>query len=245
MTVPKVVDVVVEVDYGQFHLMRAGAAWASDQVPPEGYAAYLWSDGAFVTVVTTRQSGPMKVRVEVWDAPPSGEPADDWQHVVAISLDPGGDLEIHDWAGASPVQVVPVDPGALRLRGSWRGLVDDGSAPGDDEELLVQVWPAPPAPAEVLRCWPARRPPESGATQAGTRRQIEGQKAVVARRSQLTVVADLPYPYRPMPGGGEGSQAVAVLTDPDDHTWWVDGYDGPRTIRELSEQEAKDLLPDP
>jgi len=255
MSVMRADEVVVDVDYGQFYAMRAGGEWASDQVPSSGHEAHLWSDGSFVYVGTTRRYGETKVRVEVLTAPPSEDAPPEWQHVAEVSLDRGGALELHSWDGGTPAATVPVDPGSLRLRVCWRGLVpgraegvdDDGNS---DEELLFQLWPAEPAPPAVTRWWEERALPAPTDVAPDGRRQTEGLEPVMERWATMTVVATLRHPYPPMPGGGEHAHVVSVLTDPSDDTWWVDGYDVRRTLREVSEEEAQHLLlharpPDP
>lgn len=50
------------------------------------------------------------------------------------------------------------------------------------------------------------------------------------------------FPYPAMPGGGEMSSVYAVLFDPQSETWWVDGSDIRRTLREITQEEALDLV---
>jgi hypothetical protein len=45
-----------------------------------------------------------------------------------------------------------------------------------------------------------------------------------------------------MPGGGENSFVYAVLFDPVSETWWVDGSDIRCTLREVTHQEAQELM---
>lgn len=246
---PRVVDAIVNVDYGQFYAMRSGSSWASDQVPSQGYEEYLWSDGAFVYIGTTRKYGETSVRIEVRQVAPADEPSDDWQHVAEVSLDRGGDFEVYSWGDDKPAATVPVDRSALRLRVCWRGLVpgrfegldDEGNS---DEELLFQLWPAEPIGSQVTRWWDERVLPAPTDRSPDGRRQIEGLERVMERWAQMTIVGNLSYPYPPMPGGGEHSSINSVLTDPSEGSWWVDGYDVRRTLREVSEEEAQSLLLD-
>lgn len=245
----RTVDAIVDVDYGQFYAMRSGGSWASDQVPSQGYEEHLWSDGAFVYIGTTRRYGATRVRVEVLDGPPIAEPSDDWQHVAEVSLDHGGDLELYSWGGDTPAVTVPVERGPLRLRVCWRGLVPDRieglDEDGDsDEELLFQLWPAEPEEPRVTRWWTERVLPAPTDLSPDGRRQVEGLEKVMERAARLTMVGSLTYPYPPMPGGGEHSHVVSVLTDPIESSWWVDGYDVRRTLREVSEEEAQRFLGD-
>jgi hypothetical protein len=157
MTVERAWSGTVEPDYFQFYLRRAGAPWASDAVSEPGYAARLWTDGGFVYVGTARQFGTTPVDVDVTTAPP-GPAAPSWQHVAEVSLESGGAIEVLSWGADDPVVTIDVDGGPLRLRVSWTGLVAerfegmeaDGSS---DERLAITIWPAPAAPAEVVRRW--------------------------------------------------------------------------------------------
>lgn len=64
------------------------------------------------------------------------------------------------------------------------------------------------------------------------------------RLEQLEHLGALSYPYPPMPGGGEHSRILIVLRDMSEGSWWVDGYDVRRTLREVSEEEAQRFLLD-
>ncbi|MBX3314505.1 MAG: hypothetical protein KF906_09315 [Actinobacteria bacterium] len=244
---PQVIDAIVDVDYGQFYAMRSGSSWASDRVPSQGYEDYLWSDGAFVYIGTTRRYGKTNVRIEMEHEAPEGEPSRDWHHVAEVSLDPGGDLEVYSWGDDSPAATVPLDGSAIRLRVCWRGLVsgrfegldEEGKS---DEELLIQLWPAEPADSRVTRWWDERLLPAPTDRSPDGRRQFEGLERVMEQLSQMTIVGNLSSPYPPMPGGGEHSTTNSVHTDPSEGSWWVDGYDVRRTLREVSEEEARHLL---
>ena len=242
-------EVEVDVDYGQFYLCRSGAAWASDRVTTNGYERHLWTNGSFVYVGTTKKFGPMPVRVDVLDHP-AADPERSWQHVVEVSLDEGRELEIYNWGDNDPVATIDIGPGPVRLRVSWRGLVA-GLFEGMDEhgnsteELLVQVWPAPPTAAAVLRCWEGRALPEPTDTSPQGLRQIEGYEAMLPVLADMETRARLAHPYPQMPGGGEGSSVVSVLSNPDDGSWWVDGYDVRRTLREVNHEDAMRLLAAP
>jgi hypothetical protein len=45
-----------------------------------------------------------------------------------------------------------------------------------------------------------------------------------------------------MPGGGKNSWVHAVMFDPASQTWWVDGTDIRRTLREITQEEAEQLM---
>ena len=148
---------VVEPDYFQFYARRSGAAWASDKVPPEGYQARLWSDGGFVYVGTRRKFGTTPVDVAVLPSRAS-DPDALWQHVVEVSLAPGGPLEIFDWPGDEPALTIELPPGDMRLRVSWQGLVEGRYEGMDengnsDERLLFELWPAPVESLSIVKEW--------------------------------------------------------------------------------------------
>jgi len=238
----------VEPDYGQFYARRAGAPWASADVPSEGYERALWSDGAFVYIGTYRRYGTTSVEVSTLTGPPIDDADPAWQHVAEVSLDPGGDLEIFSWGADVPVATVPIEAGPVRLRVLWRGLVggrfegmdDDGES---DEGLGLLIWPEPPREAAVLRWWEHWHLPPPSSTAPDGRRQIEGLEDVVERLPALELVVPLGHPSPPMPGGGPGSSVHALLRDPADGSWWVDGYDVRRTLREIAEPVARSLHP--
>ena len=176
-------DLVVEVDGGQFYACRAGAEWASDRVTTAGYEQYLWTDGDFVYVGTTRRYGPTPVHADILDVDP-GEPDGSWQHVVEVSLNGGRELEIYDWGADEPKGILDIDPGPVRLRVSWRGLVpglDEGLDEGGNstEELLLQTWPAAQAPGAVLRCWEHRALPRPTTVSPQGLRQVEGYESMM------------------------------------------------------------------
>jgi hypothetical protein len=238
----------VEPDYFQFYAWRAGAEWASGQTPSAGYEAHLWSNGGFVTIGTDRKFGTTAVAVEVWDTPPD-QPDEHWQHVAEVSLEPGGPLEILSWGDETPAVVAPIDDGWARLRVLWAGLVagrfggmdEDGNS---EEHLKFQVWAAPPSQSAVVRWWSEWvLPPPSDLSPDG-RRQIEGLEAVLDRLSRLRTLTDR-MTFRhpgPIPGGRQTSSVYAVLFDPVSETWWVDGSDIRRTLREVTQEEAQQLM---
>jgi len=237
----------IEPDYFQFYARRASGDWASDQTPSTGYEAHLWSNGEFVMIGTARKFGTTAVAVEVWETQPD-QPDDHWQHVAEVSLESGGPLEILSWGDETPAIVAPIDEGSVRLRALWAGLVGrrfegldaDGTS---DEHLALQVWAATPSPPAVVRWWSEWvLPPPSDLSRDG-RRQVEGLEAVVERLNNLrTLTGPATLHVGPMPGGGENSSVHAVLFDPVSETWWVDGYDIRRTLREVTQEEAQELI---
>lgn len=89
---------------------------------------------------------------------PAGKPSDDWQHVVEVSLASGGSLEVFGWGDDTPLHVVSLPTGPVRLRAHWKGLVADRFEGLDDdgrseETLALLEWSAPPTPRVVVRRW--------------------------------------------------------------------------------------------
>jgi hypothetical protein len=237
----------IEPDYFQFYARREGAAWASDRTTDAGYEAHLWSNGAFVTIGTARKFGTTAVVVAVWDSPPD-QPDEHWQHVAEVSLEPGGPLEVFSWGNETPAVVVPIDEGWVRLRVLWSGLVagryegvdEDGNS---DKHLTLQVWGAPPSPSAVVRWWsrwalPYRVP--SRAT-GDDKSKVSRHPRAVEQDQDPDGSHDIP-PSRPHARWGENSFVYAVLFDPVEQTWWVDGSDIRRTLREITQEEAQELM---
>lgn len=190
---------------------------------------------------TARKYGTTTVVVEVWDTAPD-QPDDHWQHVAEVSLKPGGPLEVFSWNDDSPVVEVPIDEGWVRLRVLWARLVDgrfegmndDGTS---NEHLVFQVWGSPPP--VIVRWWSGWVLPPPSAVSRDGRRQVEGLEAVLERLGRLKTVERVTFPYPTMPGGRENSSVHAVLFDPVSETWWVDGTDIRRTLREITQEEAE------
>lgn len=241
--------IAVEPDYFQFYARRSGHDWASDRVTSPGHEAHLWSDGGFVYFGTARKFGTTSVVVEVWDGRPPEDISQNWQHIAEVSLGPGGDLEIYDWGSEIPRAVVAMDPEAQRLRVRWTGLVADRFDGLDDlgnshERLLLQLWPEPTSPSQVVQWWPAWELPAASDRSPDGRRQAEGLEAVIERLPTLQpLTAGCPPHGRiRMPGGRRQSSIMAVLFDPAETSWWVDGYDVRRTLREVTKQEAEAII---
>ncbi len=108
---------------------------------------------AILTVA--RQHGDVPVRVEVHDGPPPADPR--WDAVTELSVRSGDAVTVTGWAGEGTL-AVPA-PAGVGLR--VRYAVADGQAGSDQfadgrwdeppaETYVLQVWPAPPAPAELV-----------------------------------------------------------------------------------------------
>ncbi len=239
----------VEPDYFQFYVRRTEDLSVDTSVPDRGYEAHLWSTGLWVYVGTCRKLGTTVVTVEVLDGPPTG-PDPGWQHVAEVSLDAGGAVKLMNWEGWDPALEVDVDPGPLRLRVGWRGLVAgrfEGMDDNDesDEELLLQLWSAPVAPLQTIRRWVEWELPTPTEVSPNGRRQIEGLDRVMDRLGPMIYVGFRigldEIVLRPSPVA-ELRSLSALQFDPADGSWWADGYDVRRTLREVSEVEVASLV---
>ena len=138
-------------DYFQFYL------WDADKRPnaPEDYddedIRRRIKAAPFVVVVQPVRNMEVPVEIEVASALPPLV-LDDWDHVAEASIEiPSGRLEIHECTGGS-IDIVSVPPGSYRVRACFAGLgtLSEDGLDGDDR-YHITLWPAPPAPVEVLK----------------------------------------------------------------------------------------------
>ena len=162
-------EMSVEVGSDHHGFLITGVAPAIDRVPsvPENTVLRPADDGpdpASFLVSTGSQWGPFDVLVQVHDADP-GSVNQVWEDVVAVSVRATDTISIDEIVDG-PRGHVPSDPGLHRMRVACRGRTEsaarDDAIPDDEnqgdgpdeaplEHYLVELWPAPPAPAEVLR----------------------------------------------------------------------------------------------
>ena len=162
-------EVSVEVGSDHHGFLITGTAPAIDEVPslPENTVLQWWAeDGpalAAFLVSTGSQWGPFAVLVRVHDAEP-GQVEEEWEDVVAVSVTTAEAVGIGEIVD-SPVGNVPSKAGPHRMRLACRGRTESAArdyvvANGEEsdgfdevplEHYLVELWPAPPAPGEVLR----------------------------------------------------------------------------------------------
>lgn len=228
-----------------FQLCRRGSPWPSHHRPSEGEERGLWAAGGHAHVRTQRASGITPVRIEVFGAHPAEPVLRGSQHAAEVSLSAGGHLGVFggDADGSeAPSTTVEVPSGPLRLRVAWFGLVEGGDDDGSGEAIVLQLWPEEPHEPAIVRCWDPWDLPPPQATSPGGLHQIEGRERVLSKLAVLEHVADLPSPHPPMPYGGPHSAAHALYRDPNDRTWWVDGEDGRRMLRQVIERSALELL---
>ncbi|MFK0136596.1 hypothetical protein [Streptomyces murinus] len=128
-------------------------------VAPIAAPGVLHDPGDFAVVMTGTESGQVAVTVEVTEHEP--EPADDgaWDEIVEVSLllpgaSPRVTTDMEDEAPLLPA-FTAAGPGPFRVRVHARGrdagqeelIVEDDPV----EEHLIQVWPAPAAPTQVIK----------------------------------------------------------------------------------------------
>jgi hypothetical protein len=239
----------VEPDYGQFYLKTGSGEHASDRVSGWGYEAHLEAPApGFIYVGTLKKFSTTPVRVEVHDAEPHSPPAE-WQHVAEVSFTGDDTLEVLSWSGDVAFSVRTPD-GPLRLRAMWAGL-EPGLAEGlpegrpSNEHLELAIWAAAHADRKVLRWWPEWDLPPPSTTAPDGRRQVEGVDEVVSllRDGLRRVPVDFGFgPGAPALLGGTSGSCHAIWGDPNDATWWVDGYDVRRTMRTATADEVHDLV---
>ena len=246
-------------DYFQFYLHGRGDVFdeSGDAIGDDETEAHLIGADDGATVYTLGHYGPTPIRVEAWSEAPANPIEDHWEHVVEVSFATDGMLRVVSWPDEIALEV-PVPSGGVRARVHWDGLTEDadrmnsGADDPDDEDdddeevrsehLLVQVWPAPERPHQVLRWWSGWvLPPASSATAEG-RRQLEGNEQVVATYSRfLRIPVELSEDDQSHPPAG--LRFVSRLAyDSDEGTWWLEGYHHRIALVELTESEARDLI---
>lgn len=118
-------------------------------------------------------------------------------------------------------------------------MEDEGASA---DAIVVQLWPEEPHEPALVRCWTPWELPPAQATSPGGLHQLEGRERVRSKLAVLEHVGDLSPPYPPMPYGESHSAAHAIYRDPNGPGWWVDGEDGRRMLRYVTEGTARELL---
>ncbi len=152
-------DEVIDTDYGQFDLVWSDEAgfdgewdrFFKGQV--NGLVGAADPGGVYLNL--GRRSGGSRVRLDLLDAEPPLPPSR-YEDVVEVSMDVPAHAEVQwmSWAGESAGPVEGVEPGEYRLRVSARGRDagrDDEFAESVVDEYLLELWPSPVAPDEILR----------------------------------------------------------------------------------------------
>ncbi|MFJ5535378.1 hypothetical protein [Streptomyces sp. NPDC093261] len=120
----------------------------------------LRDPGDFAIVMTGTESGPVSVTVQADAHEPGPADPDAWDEVVEVSLLLPGDkpavvTDFDDDESSSLPALTVLGPGPYRVRVHARGrdagqealMVEDEPV----EEHLIQVWPAPAAPTQVIK----------------------------------------------------------------------------------------------
>lgn len=147
-----VAEGVVVADYSQVEL-HVDAPGGFPAGPGTGLT--MDPDDTCTPLTVARHDGHVPVRLEVHDQEPALDPA--WDAVAEMPLRGGGQVRVTGWAGTGTVEG-PVLP-AVDLRARY--AVRDGQQGSEQfrrppwdaapvERYVVQLWPAPPAPARVV-----------------------------------------------------------------------------------------------
>lgn len=152
-------DEVVETDYGQLDVV-----WGDDDAgfdgdwdrffagQVNGLAGAADPNGLYLNLA--RRSGGSQVRIEVHQDEP--DPGEEWEDVVEVSITVPDSSEAVGWTGWAGETGGRLDlrPGSYRVRVNARGR-DAGREGEFAEEVvdfyLLQLWPSPPRPDEVVR----------------------------------------------------------------------------------------------
>jgi len=234
----------VSVDYGQWYLFDAErglddlAAVSGDPVSD----AELWqrkcaSIGGAAIVYTLKQYGETAVEVRSVPAPSALDGAD---HVAEFGMVArSGRLAVSGWDSMviSGTLDVPIDP--VRVRVSWFGLTHSLESEEDAEERFeLEVFPAPSAEVEILRCWPTWAPPAAESSRSAMR-WYSGPRAAEARESMEWVPLLFWSPYPSLPD--ETGSVTSMWRDPRDDSRWVhgSGSGSHAVLCELTPDEAR------
>lgn len=152
-------DDVVHTDYGQFDLVWGeGIGFDGDaekffRGQVNGLVGAADPGGVYLNLA--RRSGGSRVRIELVDTAPPLQ-SDEYADVVEVStvVPPGATTRWVSWAGETGGSLSGLGPGSYRVRVSARGR-DDGAADefaeGIVDDYVVELWPADPAPDEIVR----------------------------------------------------------------------------------------------
>jgi hypothetical protein len=110
--------------------------------------------GTRLDIFTNRYAGPVPVAFEFLDAD-TRDAVDDWEDVCEASMDVSQGaltLSSFDDSWALPKMAPTLGSTRVRIHARGRGIREEWDEVLDDvtEEYLLQMWPAPPAPPEIL-----------------------------------------------------------------------------------------------
>ena len=160
--------------------------------------ATTMGEAPYVTLLVPVHTATVRVTGVLTSSPP---PPEDWECAVELSVLADPTIVVTGWAGGGVLELPDVEPGWYRVR----YVVPDGQTWQDADErgeeypgtCVLQLWPAPPAPPEIL----ASRVPWSHYWTYGP----EARHAAAAARAahptdpaeQLTLVIDLALSRHP------------------------------------------------
>lgn len=139
------VDLVVALDYGQFHLVsRSYPPPPDDEIDTVRRAidgdGIAQCNGLLVVLSPHQNNFEMPFRIEMWSTPPPDD-VDQWQEAyeAPVDVDAGG---IAYTSPTGAVVDLPIPPGSYQARITGRGFVGHGwpgsTRPGD--EWRLQLW---------------------------------------------------------------------------------------------------------
>jgi hypothetical protein len=149
-------DSTFEVHYGQLYLLDGEAEAPDFDILGATPVGIVGTEPGAAILVTGLHSGTVGFRVTVDDHDP-GPDLDGYEDVVEISFESrDGAAALVGWAEeySRELPELPAGPGSYRLRYHARGMDAGAAAQNSDEpidEYLLQIWPAPPAPAETVK----------------------------------------------------------------------------------------------
>jgi hypothetical protein len=158
VAVPVVFDQEIHVHYGQFYVESRIDNFFEELTESRGGQANGLCGAAvpgLLFLTTGLHTGRTRVSVEVLDAP--APVSDEWEDVVEASFRPATTrVALVQWAGEAswPLPLATID---YRVRyvatGMDRAHQRDTVVSGEplQDRYLLQFWPAPPAPDEVIR----------------------------------------------------------------------------------------------
>ena len=237
--------VSVGVHYGQWYLFDADDPGALVELLDDPIAqADIWEQkcaagGGAAIVYTLKSYGSTGVVVRSMPSPPPIDEGSD--HVAECSIALTGDrMAVSGWESSVVAGVIRVPDGPLRLRIGWFGLQPDlKNDDGGTERFELDVFPGPPGPVEILRCWPAWAPPPPESATPDGLRVYRDARAAAAREAMEWIPLQLWPPYPETPDGA----VTSLWRDPVDGSRWAHGSgpDSHGVLRELTDEEAAEI----
>lgn len=167
---PHEFQAVVEVAYGQLHLITASPATFDIFSPPHRPLVYVGEPHTAMCIMTGCLYGDVGLRIELHDEPPEDNHRE-WevQQELSIHFDQPLFLDSPTTEGRHDAVLAPASPGPHRVRVSAVGRwVNHGGAQADsggprDEHYLAQFWPETALRPEIVLKDDGAYPAETGA----------------------------------------------------------------------------------